>query len=197
MMKRKNTLILLAILSVFGSIGVYRYLNLDIRSLSYTQGIEVDSLNGIPVYHHEWGKPSDKRRIVNGYNTGLEFQCVEFVKRYYFLNLGHRMSNPWGHAKSFFQTGLPDGHLNKERNLKQFTNPSSHKPAVDDLLVFAPTRFNPYGHVAIVSAVSENHIETISQNPGVLKGTRERISLKQKDGKWVIGNKRIMGWLRK
>ncbi|SUD83261.1 Uncharacterised protein [Stutzerimonas stutzeri] len=49
----------------------------------------------------------------DGYNLGLRYQCVEFVKRYYFERHGHRMPDTYGHAKSFFDPSLGDGALNE------------------------------------------------------------------------------------
>ncbi|WP_413044376.1 hypothetical protein [Pseudomonas sp. YJ42] len=57
----------------------------------------------------------------DGYNLGLRYQCVEFVKRYYFERHGHRMPDSYGHAKDFFDPQVGDGALNARRGLLQFT----------------------------------------------------------------------------
>ena len=59
------------------------------------------------------------------------------------------------------------------------------------------TASNKYGHVAIISKVSENKIEIIQQNPGAFTKSRKTISLDKTNGAWKIKNKRILGWLRK
>lgn len=43
----------------------------------------------------------------------------------------------------------------------------------------------------------DNEIEIIQQNPGPFSKSREVFSLIQKEGKWIINNDRILGWLRK
>lgn len=162
---------------------------------AYNTGQKIDSLNGVYVYYN--GKMSNVsgRNTINGYNVGLKYQCVEFVKRYYLEELNHKMPNSYGHAKNFFQKGLKDGSKNKARNLRQYTNPSQSKPQVNDLIIFDAHLFNKYGHVAIVADVSENSVEIIQQNTGTT--TRETLKLKFNDNKWHIENHRVLGWLRK
>ena len=107
------------------------------------------------------------------------------------------MPNSYGHAKDFFDKVLTDGQKNTKRNLTQYTNPSHTKPKVGDLLIFDATSFNGYGHVAIISDVTNHEIEIIQQNPGPFSKSRATFSLENKNGIWEIENKRILGWLRK
>lgn len=161
-------------------------------------GKPIDSLNGVYVYYNgSVGHVSGRNVTADGYNLGLKYQCVEFVKRYYYQHLKHKMRDSYGHAKSFFDAGLNDGQKNKKRGLTQYTNPSLTKPQIDDLLIFDGTVFNKYGHVAIISRVFANEIEIIQQNPGPMGASRARYSLIKKNGKWKINDKKILGWLRK
>lgn len=68
---------------------------------------------------------------------------------------------------------------------------------MDDLLIFDGHFANKFGHVAIVSNVSETEIEIIQQNPGPFGKSRETFLLNQVDGKWVLDEDQILGWLRK
>lgn len=161
-------------------------------------GQPVDSLNGVIVYYNgSIDNVSGRNTTDDNYNLGLKYQCVEFVKRYYYKRLNHRMPDSYGHAKDFFDTTLKDGQLNKRRNLIQYNNPGSSQPKVDDLIVFDGTKFNKYGHVAIVSQVSEYSVEIIQQNPGPNGKSRQSFSLKKENELWSIANDRILGWLRK
>ncbi len=164
----------------------------------YSAGQPIDSFHGVFVFYNGGVDNVSGRNTTNdGYNLGLKYQCVEFVKRYYYEHLNHKMPDSYGHAKDFFDQTLTDGQKNKQRNLTQYTNPSQTKPKIDDLLIFDGTTFNKYGHVAIISNVTDNEVEIIQQNPGPYKRARETFSLDSKDGKWKIHNKRILGWLRK
>jgi surface antigen len=125
------------------------------------------------------------------YYYGQKWQCVEFVKRFYYDAKGHKMPDVMGHAKSFFDANLPDGTLNTRRGLIQYQNGSTNKPHTDDLLVFADTK---YGHVGIVTQVGENSLEIIQQN--ILRRTRQQFSLVASNGHYFITSPRQpAGWL--
>jgi hypothetical protein len=156
-------------------------------------GTPIDSLHGVLVYHNGGMDDSHGRNVVDGYNVGLRYQCVEFVKRYYLEVHGHRMPEPYGHARDFFAVGVPDGGLNPARGLVQFTNPGSAPPAVGDILVLDAWAGNPLGHVAIVSAVHGDRLEVVQQNT---LSPRDWYRLVEKDGQWRVGNARVRGWLR-
>jgi surface antigen len=161
---------------------------------TYDVGDEVDSFNGVEVYYNgSYGNVSG-RNVVDGYNVGLRYQCVEFIKRYYLEHLNHKMPNSYGHAKSFFNGRVKDGSINSARNLRQFTNPSTVKPKVDDILVFDGHSFNKFGHIAIISSVREDEIEIIQQNTG--SRSRSTYPLTREGDKWKINHSRALGWLR-
>ena len=161
-------------------------------------GQKVDSLNGVYVYYNgSVGNVNGRRLTKDGYNLGLKYQCVEFVKRYYYKALKHKMPHSYGHAKDFFLSSVKDGNRNKQRDLVQYTNPSASAPKVNDLVVYSGTVFNSYGHVSIVSKVSDSEIEIIQQNPGAFGKSRATFTLSKTNGKWHIDNKQILGWLRK
>lgn len=162
-------------------------------------GAVVDSLDGVTVYYNGHWKNVHGRHLSNdGYNYGLKWQCVEFVKRYYDLHYQHRMPNAWGNARDFFHPQLPDGAMNEARGLAQFTNPSRWMPVKGDLIVFDRSTGNPFGHVAIISAVDSGRVEMIQQNPGAMASSREWMDLEQDSlGLWEIKADLCMGRLRK
>ncbi len=162
----------------------------------YKIGHKIDSFNTIAVYYNGIFQHAKGRNITNqNYNLGLRYQCVEFVKRYYFEYYHHKMPNSYGHAKDFFNPKLEDGQWNKARNLLQYRNPSASMPNVGDLLIFNRTKWNAFGHVAIISMVNDHEIEIIQQNVGPI--TRENFKIIIKNGKWKIQQDNILGWLRK
>jgi len=160
-------------------------------------GMPIDSFNHIPVYYngdiHHVGK---EITTSTGYVLGVEWQCVEFVKRYYYLRFNHIMPNGSGNAKDFFDKQLSDASYNYARELVQYTNPSLKKPAVEDILVFDGNLLNNYGHIAIISAVNEHTIEIIQQNGGPEAPSRLLLDLVYENGRWEVKHKRILGWLR-
>lgn len=158
---------------------------------SHKVGEPIDRLNNINVYYNgETILKSYGTHNVDGYYCGKKWQCVEFIKRYYFLHLKHKMPDGYGHASSFYNKNLKDNALNKARGLKQFSNPSKSKPSKDDIVVWG----GDYGHVAIVSQVLDNKIEVVQQNVGI--STRSEIGLHFKNGQYKLEGD-ILGWLRK
>jgi hypothetical protein len=156
-------------------------------------GAPLDSLNGVVVYHNGGMSAVHGRNTVDGYNVGLKYQCVEFVKRYYLEHHHHRMPNSYGHARDLFDRTLTDSTFNPARGLMQFTNGGRFMPRVGDIVVFDGTRANPYGHVAIISRTGDREVEVIQQNCGC---TRETYAIDPTDGIWRIDNDRVLGWLR-
>ncbi len=151
-------------------------------------GEQIDTFNNVAVYYNGGVNHSAGRNLsADGYNLGIRYQCVEFVKRYYFERFSHRMPDSYGHARDFFDPVVPDGALNPRRGLMQYRRDGAGAPQVEDLLVLGPSLFNPYGHVAIVTGLRDGGIEVIQQNPGPFGASREVISR---------DNARLLGWLR-
>jgi CHAP domain len=190
-------IILLLLLLCGVAIPVWLFLGEGIPEIlpaEHVHGDPLDSLNGVLAYCNGGFSANSGRNVVDGYNIGLKYQCVEFVKRYYFERWHHRMPNSFGNAKDFFDSTVADGSINPARALLQFTNGSASSPAPEDLLVFDGSGANPYGHVAIISWVGDGEVEVIQQNTG---STRNTFDLDLNDGRWTIDSKRVLGWLRR
>lgn len=169
------------------------YCNLNANT---QRGTVVDSLNGVYVYYNGGVNQTSGRNVVNGYNIGMKYQCVEFIKRYYYEYYHYEMPDSYGHAKSFFDKKLSNGEMNVSRGLIQYKNGEGVLPQIGDIVVFDGFLFNPYGHVAIISTVSSDEVELIQQNYGYMGGPRNHFGLTQNGSGWKIHNKRILGWLR-
>jgi len=155
----------------------------------------IDNYNNVNVYFNGGVGHTEGRNLTkDGYNLGIKYQCVEFVKRYYYEALNHKMPDSYGNAVDFFNSTLKDGELNKQRNLYQYKNGSSTPPKLNDIIIFDKHLFNPYGHVAIVADVNENNITIVQQNAGVFSDTREIYKL-NKINKHFYLKKNILGWL--
>lgn len=195
MKKRKRFIIFILILLSVGGIGVYVNKHYGL-SLKYNIGDPIDSLNHVKVYYNGGFSHVGERNTVDGYNIGLKYQCVEFVKRYYFEFYKHRMPDPYGNAIDFYNSSLADGAYNSQRDLIQYTNPSKSKPQVGDLLILDKTSGNEFGHVCIVSQVTPYEIEIIQQNAGNFGNTRKWYDLDEEGQTWHIEEERVLGWLR-
>jgi surface antigen len=164
------------------------------KAIKPVLGEKVDSYKGVAVFNNgeEYVKSYGKNYSSDGYYYGHKWQCVEFIKRFYYEVKKHRMPNVYGNAKDFFDVKTPHGALNKARGLIQYINGGNVKPESDDIIVFNDTK---YGHVAIVTEVGKDYIEVIQQN--VYGVSREKYVMKVSNGKYTIGIKRKpAGWLR-
>ncbi|MFI5172397.1 MAG: CHAP domain-containing protein [Chitinophagales bacterium] len=173
------------------------HVSIPFSHYSFEPGTAIDSINGTNVYFNgETGEIWGRNVTSNGYNIGLKWQCVEFVKRYYYEHFDHVMPDSYGNAKDIFDRTLPDASYNTQRALVQYQNPSLKQPAVDDIIVFDGHLTNKYGHIAIISKIYKDKIEIIQQNPGPDAPSREEIDLAFIDGRWKVMNKRVLGWMR-
>jgi hypothetical protein len=136
---------------------------------------------------------------------GMEFQCVEYVNRFYTQRLQHRNMTQTGHADSYFWNA-------SEKGLTAFPNGSKTPPEKFDILVFdrGNNDGNP-GHVAIISKVDlfDGRVEVIQQNSvarrfgGLLKKVIAKESFlieKNAEGEWFISTQPnrlpVVGWSR-
>ena len=160
-------------------------------------GTKIDTYNGVDVYFNgkDFTNVTGRNVTEDGYNLGLKFQCVEFVKRYYYKVFNHKMPNAFGHAKDFFDKELPDKSFNQKRGLMQYRNVREYKPQINDILVYDKYPGNNFGHVAIISHIDDNQIEIVQQNMGL--NSRIKIPLVNFYQYWTIADYHILGWLRK
>jgi len=177
------------------------FITLCVTFLSFTsfniyRGEVLDSHNGIPVYYNgeNYTNVSGRNVTSDGYNLGLKYQCVEFVKRYYYEHYNHKMPNSYGHAKEFFDKTLLDKDFNEERGLLQFRNVRTHKPMPGDMLIYDAYPNNPFGHIGIITEVGDDYVELIQQNFGTK--TRQKLKLVEFAGIYTIADYDILGWLR-
>lgn len=163
----------------------------------FVVGQKIDSLNGVYVFYNGGvGNIVERNTAKDGYNIGLKYQCVEFVKRYYYEYYHHKMPDSYGNAKDFFDPDVKDGDLNKARGLLQFKNPSATSPQQGDLIIFDGHSGNKYGHVAIVSKSASDEIEIIQQNPGPFAESRIVLEVDYSNEGYKVNNERVLGWLR-
>ncbi len=197
-MSKKSTIVLLIVVLVF-LIGVLLLIKKPLfnPNKTFEIGQKIDSLHGVYIFYNgSVGNVNERNLTSDGYNLGLKFQCVEFVKRYYYEYYKHKMPDSYGNAKDFFDEVIQDGKINSKRNLLQFKNPSKSKPQVGDLLIFDGHLGNKYGHVAIISQVHKHTIELIQQNPGPYSPSRVQINLDSTSFGFKLESQRLLGWLR-
>ncbi|MDR3585731.1 MAG: CHAP domain-containing protein [Desulfosporosinus sp.] len=192
MIKKASRLVLIGILLLSLGLGLHFFLRNLIEGRP--PGKIIDNYKSVPVYYNgpDCTKDKEESFSLDGYYCGLKWQCVEFVKRFYYVAKHHRMPDGFGNAKDFFDPFLSQGGLNQQRGLKQYINGGNEKPEPDDILVFTDP---PYGHVAIVTKVTTNTLEVIQQN---VKSSRQVFTLSVINHHFFVGTSwKPVGWLRK
>jgi len=169
---------------------------LSFSSFNLEIGQVIDQLDDVPVYYNgsNYTNVVGRNVTADGYNLGLKFQCVEYVKRYYYEIHNHKMPNAYGHARDLFDIELEDVAYNSHRGLMQYRNSRYEKPQVGDILVYGSYEGNPFGHTGIISKVSTDEVELIQQNFGAK--TRQKLKLVEFMGIYTVADYNVYGWLR-
>jgi len=180
---------------VFSSL-VISFCFLSFTSFNFEVGQVLDKYYDVPVYYngHNFRNVNGRNVTPDGYNLGLKYQCVEYVKRFYYDVYDHKMPNSYGHAKELFDTTLGDVAFNESRGLMQYRNTRYEKPQEGDILVYGQSPNNPFGHTGIICEVGQNHVTLIQQNFGTK--TRQQLNLAQFQGIYTVADYDVLGWLR-
>lgn len=132
---------------------------------------------------------------------GLEFECVEFVNRFYAVRLGHKNMTQTGNAEDYFRHP-------ENKDLVAYPNGGSEMPRKYDLLVFdgGDTDGN-VGHIAIITEVGIDSVAFVQQNAVAWKHGlfakdiwRDSLPLTGDGRTWTIAQGRnrlpVIGWSR-
>lgn len=131
----------------------------------------------------------DNKNYVNGVYTGVKWQCVEFVRRYFYTIFG--VSPNGGDALNWYANAPSIG-------LERYPNGGTTPPQVGDILCKGATSGAPNGHVAIIKRVENNRVYTAQQNVSEDSSDLNKwLPLTVSNGTYFIGDSSIQGWLRK
>lgn len=163
-----------------------------------------DSYNQIPARYN--GIYQGKGTACAGLDTyGYQYQCVEYVKRFYNQALNTNTACwpplPNGAAYQLYNHAASYG-LVSHPNIYSY-----EPPAPDDILVFVASGKNEYGHVAIITDVSEAadgtphefDVSLIEQNWSKNGAASVRLVYDPAEDTYRInprGSFNILGWLR-
>lgn len=102
---------------------------------------------------------------MHGIYTGYKWQCVEFARRWLLLRKCCTFQdvpcaiNIWTDVKNIER--VIDGEMFR---LKRVPNGSPKPPTKDSLLIYSRNQKMPYGHVAIITDVTDEHVHIAEQN---------------------------------
>ncbi len=132
-----------------------------------------------------------------GITSNRPWQCTEYVKRFYRDSL--KVENQWsGDAGTYYGSASAKGLLS-------FPNGGSERPKPNDILAFSGGKYPYYGHVAIITEVTDTYVNVIEQNwnrndamgPPNHQIPYNKVANRIGDVNGNRGNYHIQGWLRK
>jgi len=123
-----------------------------------------------------------------GTGKDLQYQCVEYVKRFY-LEIMKMDTGKWaGNANTYYNTA-------SEKGLDAYENGGSTPPQPSDILTFSGGEHG-YGHVAVIMEVGDDYVKIIEQNwrrdSAIHFLTKEGNTIQKTRGSYTV-----QGWLRK
>ncbi len=151
-------------------------------------GTKLGTFNGVDAYSNcDADYYSGIYNYEGGTYTGIKWQCVEYVNRYYKIVYGLDLygKGVFGHANSYYSNA-------SKADLLAYPNGGSIAPQVGDILC---SNGMTYGHVAIVMEVGSNFVKVIHQN---FSNSNCFMTL-NRSGNTVSGfsgNYPIQGWVR-
>jgi len=131
------------------------------------RGTPIGSLDGVEAYlnsHVPNIQPRHYSTDGKRYEYGLEWECVEFIRRYYYDTFKIEFAPRSGHAAAYFNSSAEQGGAN--RGLQQYKNGGNMRPQYQDIVVMGPNAFSGVGHIAIVASASANSFTVAQQNVG-------------------------------
>jgi glutathionylspermidine amidase/synthetase len=138
---------------------------------------------------------------INDTYTGMEWQCVEYARRWLFRTEGLVFESVDVAADIWDGiTYLVDTSSNDKRDLRNLPNGSAESPRRGDLLIWS-SEFLDTGHIAVVARVDheQGFVEVVEQNflnqkwPG--KYAR-RIPMQRRQGGVWLDDELLVGWKR-
>lgn len=129
-----------------------------IYTTSTTFGTLLGTVDGVEVRYNPLGYVSNINNTYNGTTTGMKWQCVELVNRYYLQVYGMDIRISGTNAYQYYGTA-------SQRGLVAKSNGGTTAPRVGDVLCFSGGS-GGLGHVMIISEVSSNQVKVAHQNGG-------------------------------
>ena len=116
---------------------------------------------GVPAYVNDFIQ--DSHYVKNIY-TGIKWECVEYVRRWY-IQVFNLTFSPIKNAVDIWN--IPYVYVpntKKQFGFDSVSNGMSVEPKVGDILVFIQNEFYPYGHVGIITRLTQDYLYLAEQN---------------------------------
>lgn len=179
-------------------------------------GNKLGHLEDVPAYSNcNNSFKSDLNNFISYKNknvfSGMQWQCVEYARRYLITKLGVTFSSVNGAEDVFALKTVESIQNGKKYKFKTYKNNLSCKrndnmPQVNDVIIWARNKSDtPYGHIAVILKIEGDQIYIGEQNwsndvwtSSPLHSYSRILTLKTYNNKCSIidGNYTILGWKR-
>ncbi|WP_339867472.1 bifunctional glutathionylspermidine amidase/synthase [Pseudohongiella nitratireducens] len=168
----------------------------------------------VPAYSCDYQSASDEdlptrkayRSEINGVYLGHKWQCVEFARRWLYLNHGYVFDDIAMAHDIFRLTSVLHVADKKRLPLHSFKNGCKRHPTAGSLLIYEEGgEFEMTGHVAVITEVSEQFVRLAEQNVGDWRWpegcnySRQIKAMVTDDGDYWLecsfGDATILGWV--
>lgn len=154
----------------------------------------------------EYPKRSSYRSYYDGVYMGYKWQCVEFARRWMYINKGYIFDDVAMAYDIFALRSVRDISANTLLPFNAFANGSKARPEIGSLLIWAEGgEFEDTGHVAVITDVTDTYVRIAEQNVGHHRWNkgcdyaRELRAKITKDGEYWLqcsyGDAEILGWM--
>ncbi|WP_372880961.1 bifunctional glutathionylspermidine amidase/synthase [Psychromonas sp.] len=154
----------------------------------------------------EYPKRSSYRHYLDGIYMGYKWQCVEFARRWMYLNKGYIFDDVAMAYEIFNLRSVRDIASNSRLPMFAFANGSKRHPEPGSLLIWAEGgEFEETGHVAVVTEVFADKLRIAEQNeghqiwPDGRSYSRELIATTTEEGEYWLqcsyNDATILGWM--
>ena len=169
---------------------------------------------GVPAYSSDYDTADERelpnrsayRHYLDGLYMGYKWQCVEFARRWMYVNQGLIFDDVAMAYEIFRLRSVRDVKNDKLLPLKAFRNGSRRHPEAGCLMIWSEGgEFERTGHVAVVTEVFEDHVCLAEQNvdnriwPDGQGHSREiPARITDDGGYWLrcsFGDASILGWV--
>lgn len=155
---------------------------------------------------HEYPNRSAYRSYLDGIYMGYKWQCVEFARRWMYINKGYIFDDVAMAYDIFELRTVRDLNSNTRLPFQAFTNGSRTHPEVGSLLIWEEGgEFEDTGHVAVITEVTAEYVRIAEQNVGhtawpqgqdFARELKARVT--EDNGFWVecsYADGTILGWM--
>jgi CHAP domain len=155
-------------------------------------GTPLGASNGVMAYS-SYNSPTHNRPSFEKYQyTGIQWQCVEFVRRYLIVRHGITFQDVPNAYDIYSLRQFLQVESGNPVSVQAYEN-GSKRPTPDSLLVYSHLHQGT-GHIAVILHVTDNYILVAEQNHGNLHHQRI-IPCSDSNGSYTIHDNYVLGWL--